>query len=213
MDLQQLAAQLRKPEGDVGKQVGEVMNKGNRLINQWAIEALKLQDNDRVLEIGMGNGAFVSDILNQHASITYHGVDYSSTMVEESLLLNKKFIQEGRASFITGDAKNLPFEDGFFSKIFTVNTIYFWEDAQAELSEIKRVLQPGGTVVFAIRTKNTMEQMPFTEYGFNKYSLEQLTALSGEHFMITEAYEKQEPAYEFNGQPMLLENAIVSCTR
>ncbi len=213
MNLQQLAAQLRKPEGETGKQVGEVMNKGNRLINEWAIQALSLQDKDVVLEIGMGNGAFVKDILTEHPQITYYGIDYSSTMVDEALLLNNKFIEEGRASFSRGDAKDLPFKADLFTSIFTVNTIYFWEGAQAELEEIKRVLQPGGRAVFAIRTKNTMAQMPFTEYGFMKYDLHELTTLLADHFHIIEANEKKEPAYLFNEETMVLENAIVVCKK
>jgi hypothetical protein len=37
MDMKLLAAQLRKPEGKTGKEVGIVMNKGNQLINLWTI--------------------------------------------------------------------------------------------------------------------------------------------------------------------------------
>lgn len=213
MDLKQFAAQLRHPTGNEGKEVGGLMNKGNQVINSWAVHAAALKENDYVLEIGMGNGAFVKDILDVYPTIKYCGIDYSATMVDEAKLLNKKYIHEQRASFLQCDAKKLPFEDAVFSKIISVNTIYFWEEPHLILTELNRVLQRDGKVVFAIRTKATMAQMPFTEYGFIKYSLSELSLLLAEHFTIIDASERSEPTYLFNNKPMLLENAIVVCEK
>ena len=61
--MQDMAAQLKKPEGELGRQVGQMMNKGNEVINKWTNDVLELQPNDNVLEIGMGNGYFVKDVL------------------------------------------------------------------------------------------------------------------------------------------------------
>ena len=213
MNLKQLAAQLRHPSGDEGREVGELMNKGNQLINKWALHAATLEENDCVLEIGMGNGAFVKDVLDIHSTIKYWGIDYSATMIEEAMRFNKTYLQQNRASFVEGDAKALPYEDHFFTKIFSVNTIYFWEEPHTVLAEINRVLRPGGKVVFAIRTKKTMEQMPFTKYGFIKYELQELTTILAKHFTITEAFEKAEPPYLFNDKLMVLENAIIVCRK
>jgi ubiquinone/menaquinone biosynthesis C-methylase UbiE len=130
MDLQLLAAQLRKPEGVVGKQIGEVMNNGNLILNQWTIAALDLQDDDYVLEIGMGNGLFVKDIVSAKPLIRYEGLDYSQTMIDEASKINSTLVQDNKARFTLGTAGNMPFQDQSFSKIFTINTIYFWENPQ-----------------------------------------------------------------------------------
>ena len=212
MDLEQIAAQLKKPDGALGIQVGEMMNKGNELINQWAIKEMDLQPTDSILEIGMGNGFFVEDIFTIQPTIRYTGIDYSEVMVTEAIKLNQQFIDASQASFIQGNAAQLPYADETFSKVFTVNTIYFWQDASKELSEIKRVLQKDGIFVIAIRSKDAMEQMPFTKHGFSKFNLEELThLLQTNGFSILNRRQEKEPSYEFNGVPMQLENIVISC--
>ena len=214
MDLKILAAQLRKPDGVTGKHIGEVMNNGNRLINESTIVALDLVDEDFVLEIGMGNGFFVKDLLQSKRPIWYVGLDYSEVMVEEAKKINVAFVESGQAEFLFGTADSLPFDDEAFSKVFTINTIYFWGNAGKELTEVKRVLRPGGKFVIAVRSKDTMQQMPFTEFGFIKYDEQELVAvLEHNGFTITDIYRQKEPAFDFNGQQFQLENIMVSCTR
>ncbi len=213
MDIQLLAAQLCKPDGEYGKEVGEMMNKGNEHINLWAIDALKLQPNDTLLEIGMGNGFFVKEILAKDGSISYKGFDYSELMVNEALELNKESVEKQRAEFRAGSANKLPYADHSFSKILTVNTIYFWRNAKEELSEIRRVLKRDGSFVIAVRTKDAMKQLPFTEFGFVKYDKQQLETLLKENgFDIFETYQKNEPAITVNGHTMQMENIITRCT-
>jgi ubiquinone/menaquinone biosynthesis C-methylase UbiE len=213
MDLQLLAAQLRKPDGEIGKQIGEVMNNGNRLINEWTLDALDLHEGDSILEIGMGNGFFVKDILAIKPSLRYDGLDYSEIMVAEAVKINQSFIEEKKAKFTLGTADNIPFDDKSFQKIFTINTIYFWGNAEHELNEIKRVLQTGGKFVIAVRSKEAMQQMPFTEYGFVKYDQQELLdVLEKNGFIISEVLQKKEPPYDFNGHVMQPENIIISCT-
>jgi ubiquinone/menaquinone biosynthesis C-methylase UbiE len=213
MDLQLLAAQLRKPVGEEGKQIGDVMNNGNKLINEWTIAELDLQEFDYVLEIGMGNGYFVKDILVK-PGIRYEGIDYSEIMIGEATKMNHSFIEENKVHFTLATANKMPFADDTFTKIFAVNTIYFWGDAAKELQEIKRVLQSGGRFVLSIRNKESMQHMPFTEYGFVKYTCEELTdVLAKNGFKVINVLEQKEPIYNFNGQSMQLENIIVSCTK
>ncbi len=212
MDQEELAAQLKKPDGKLGTEVAAMMNKGNELINHWAIDALQLQPNDKVLEIGMGNGYFVKNILNMHPSIQYHGIDFSELMVDEAIRINDKYIASGRAGFSFGTASSLPFHSKTFTKFLSVNTLYFWGDAAAELSEIRRILQPGGIAVFAIRSKSAMDFMPFTEYGFRKYNEEALHQLMiSNGFSIKGCLAKKEPGYMFEGTFIELENYVISC--
>src|SRR4051812_16870486 len=103
MDPQALAAQLKQPTGDYGTIVGQQMNIGNLLINQRVIALFKLTGKEHLLEIGMGNGYFVGEILSKNPHITYTGIDYSSLMVEEAIAGNSTFVETGSASFITGN--------------------------------------------------------------------------------------------------------------
>src|SRR5688500_4778285 len=135
--LKPVASQLRQPQGEEGIQVGEKMNEGNAFLNLAAIKQLKLQPNVSVLEIGMGNGFLVKDILSGNPSAKYIGCDFSELMVEQARKLNKTFINNGKAQFVLAEADNLPFAPESFDKVFTVNTLYFWNDPAAILTQIR----------------------------------------------------------------------------
>ena len=53
--LQFIAQQLRKPDGEAGRQLGEQMNAGNYLMNKNTLEHLQAPQVARILEIGMCN--------------------------------------------------------------------------------------------------------------------------------------------------------------
>jgi ubiquinone/menaquinone biosynthesis C-methylase UbiE len=174
IDLQLLAQNLRKPEGEFGVEVGVMMNEGNAALNMHTRIQLDPSEGDNILEIGMGNGKFVNDILAFHPSIKYTGIDYSDLMVAESEKANASSIEQGRAKFIVGNADHLPFDDNTFTKIFTVNTIYFWDDHTAALAEIRRVLIPNGWLHIAVYSKPFMQGMPFTKYNFRLFENEEI---------------------------------------
>jgi ubiquinone/menaquinone biosynthesis C-methylase UbiE len=208
--LRSIAGQLRKPGGEHGIQVGERMNESNRQINMDTIEALQLEAADRVLEIGMGNGFFVKDILSVDPSITYAGCDYSELMVSASIKLNEIYIANGQAAFYTADADKLPFANESFDKAFSINTIYFWESPANELEEIWRVLKPSGQLVIAIRPKDLMRRLPFVQYGFTMYAKEELIALlSANRFKVIDTIEKAEPDAEIGGVKIPMAGLVV----
>ena len=64
-DWKAVAAQLKKPHGEYATQIGERMNESNRLMNLETISGLDLQKGNKVLEIGMGNGAFINNVFEK----------------------------------------------------------------------------------------------------------------------------------------------------
>jgi len=185
--LKSLAAQLRQPNGEYAIEVGKKMNESNLHINLNTFDALQLSANDKVLEIGMGNGYFVKNILAVHNSINYTGCDFSEIMVNEARNLNDKFIASGQAEFHISNANELPFESGVFDKVFTINTLYFWENPKNVLAEIWRVLKPKGQITISIRPKSVMQHYPFVKYGFNMFSKEDLKELvANNNFKVIE---------------------------
>lgn len=208
---QQMAAQLRQPSGQAGVQTGEWMNRGNVHMNIATLEMVNAAANDTILEIGMGNGFFVKDILQKDASIKYTGCDFSEVMVSEAEKLNAEWISKGQAKFICTDVAELPFNDGSFNKIFTVNTIYFWEDATAILAELKRVLKKDGALIISLRPKHLMQNYPFTKYGFTLFSkADVVQLLRANGFTIVQAIEKQEPDFELNGEIIKMECLLIA---
>lgn len=199
-EYKEIAAQLRKPEGKFGTVVAEKMNEGNLLMNQNTIKALDISDGDSVLEIGMGNGFFVKDILSLADNVKYTGCDYSEDMVRLAQNVNTSFIDEGKARFFHCTAEKLPVGDASIDILLTVNTLYFWEDHTAILSEFRRVLNQSGKLVLSFRPAEVMELYPPTKYNFDYYSKEEAADLLTEHgFEIIGIQEFEEPSVNRNG--------------
>ncbi len=200
-EYKEIAAQLRKPEGEFGVVIAQKMNEGNLLMNQNTLKKLDVSEGDSILEIGMGNGFFVKDILALAKDVQYIGCDYSEDMVELSKTVNTSFVDKGVARFFHSKADQLPVEHHSMDTIFTVNTLYFWDDHFAILAEFKRVLKADGKVVIAIRPAEVMELYPPTQYNFDFYSKEEAADLLTQNgFKVNEVHEYEEPPVERDGQ-------------
>jgi ubiquinone/menaquinone biosynthesis C-methylase UbiE len=212
--LQQLAAQLRRPTGQEGINTGDWMNRGNTQMNMDTLQIVDAVANDAILEIGMGNGFFVYKIAENHSSVKYTGADFSEVMVAEAQRINAEWINKGQATFILSDAIALPFSNSSFNKIFTINTIYFWEVAVKILAELKRVLLPKGKLIIALRPKRLMQNYPFTKYGFAMFSKEEVVQLLTQNgFTVTQSLENQEPDFDLKGETIKMENLIVEAVK
>ncbi|MEM6806745.1 MAG: class I SAM-dependent methyltransferase, partial [Bacteroidota bacterium] len=124
-----IADQLRCPSSSAGLEMGERMNQSNgRLISQ-TIELLDVKEGDSILEIGHGNGSHVADLFEKTSKITYKGLDISSLMNEEAQKRNQELIRQNKVDFQLYDGEQIPMEIGLFTKIFSVNTLYFIQQA------------------------------------------------------------------------------------
>jgi SAM-dependent methyltransferase len=176
----EMANMLGRPEGEVGRAVGEMLNRANANITAAVYERLMLRANDRVLEIGFGNGRLLPALMALADELTYVGVDRAETMVTEATAYNAELVAAGRASFRLGTAEAIPCTDGSFDRVFAVNVIYFWPEPVKALAEMRRVLRPGGlSVVAAVVSVPDEEPPPFArpEFGFHRRSRESLLAL------------------------------------
>lgn len=209
-DFKHMASQLRKPEGEAGIKTGEWMNTGNLQMNKNTLSVLDAQNGDSILEIGMGNGLFVKDIVENKPLLRYTGCDLSEEMVKEATKLNSDFLKNGQVNFVQGTLLDLPMQDESFDKIFTVNTIYFWDRETDALKELKRVLKPNGLLIVALRPKHQMKHYPFSKYGFNLFSKEELSdVLIQNGFNIVATHENREPDFQLNGETMTMEHLIM----
>ncbi len=208
--LKGVARQLRQPDGEAGRDLGHKMNVGNQYVNQQTLASLQVQPQDRILEIGMGNGFFVPQLLAVDSSVRYVGCDFSPTMVEEAFRLNQAWVTTGQARFLLASADELPFEPNTFNKCFTVNTVYFWTHPARTLAELRRVLTPGGQLLVAARPRRVMERLPFVQYGFTLYSAPELVnLLEANGFSVAEVIEQAEPEQTIASVSVPMETLIV----
>ena len=198
-ELKILAHNLANPQGEKGIEIGEMMNASNIGMTLESIKALVIEDDEHILEIGHGNAAHVKSIISLAHNIRYTGIDISETMYYEARRLNEAF--EDQADFVLYEGSILPFKDQTFNKIFTVNTVYFWENPVAFLNEIYRVLKDAGTFVLTFAQKDFMEKLPFTAYDFKLYNNSEMEELiSQSHFKRMKTSEKEEEIKSKTGE-------------
>ncbi|KAA5532142.1 class I SAM-dependent methyltransferase [Taibaiella lutea] len=180
-DFQSIAAQLRNPKGEDGIKTAVRMSENNAFMIASCIDSLDLKPEEKVLEIGPGGGLHLPYLFQKENSVRYSGVDISETMIEMASENNPSLIETGSVKLQLVTNNNgyavLPFEDNYFDKIFTVNTIYFWDNALEQARELYRALNTTGQIAVCFATADFMEQLPFTKYGFHLYSLEKAIQL------------------------------------
>ncbi|QIX83574.1 class I SAM-dependent methyltransferase [Chryseobacterium indologenes] len=198
-ELKILAQNLAHPQGEKGIEIGEMMNATNIGMTLESIKALIIEDNETILEIGHGNGGHAKSIFSLAKNLKYTGIDISETMYHEARKLNKDF--ENQANFVLYDGNKLPFENKVFDKIFTVNTVYFWENPIEFLNEIYRVLKDDGIFVLTFGQRDFMEKLPFTAYNFTLYNNDEMEELvSKSHFIRMKTSEKEEEIKSKTGE-------------
>ncbi len=176
MTPEELAAQLRCPHGQDAREVGERMNAANRALTLRAIALLEIAPGECVLEIGPGNAAFAPVVLAD-PGVRYVGLDLSAAMIDAAHDRHRDAIERGRARFIQGDARAMPFADAGIDRVLAVNTLYFWEAPLQVLGEIARVLRTDGVLCLAFADAGFMRDMPFAAHGFALHEVAAVVAM------------------------------------
>ena len=202
IDPKELARQLKQPTGELGKFIGLKMNEGNKEICLNTYRELAPKKGTKVLEIGMGNGYYIKQLLQQVANIKYYGLDYSSTMLEEALKINAPLLATGQVEFINSSLDQLPFKTDYFEYICSTNTIYFWPDPEENIKEIGRVLKSEGKLLLAYREKSYLDSYDIFDDNFKKYEIKEIEELllsNGFQDVQTKSI-KERLKKQFNGE-------------
>jgi arsenite methyltransferase len=163
-------------------------------MNGAAFERLALLPGDRVLEVGFGSGYLLEQILASGSCAYAAGVDPSAEMVRVAARRLEKYIRDGKADLRQGSAEALPHGAGEFTKLCTVNTVYFWRDAHAALVECRRVLKSGGLIVLCFNAKEDLQRWPGHKHGFRLYELAEIEdALTRARFGAIEVAGERDP--------------------
>ena len=174
-----LASQLRQPSGWFGKQIiSRVLNRDNAAMNKLALRMLNLESADEhVLELGFGGGYLLKNILKKPGVKTVSGIDISPEMVD---FCRKRFasdIEVGKLKLKCSSKVEKEYFEHKFTKICTVNTIYFWSDVKQTLTQLHQILEEKGSLVICFNCKEFLQKTTLPKHGFEVYDNEEVKYL------------------------------------
>jgi ubiquinone/menaquinone biosynthesis C-methylase UbiE len=119
------------------------------------LEKAGIQPQDKVLEVAVGPGVTLTEILKRVDRTTVvHGVDLSPKMLEKA---RRRVSAAGYANvdLREADARQLPFPDGAFDVLYNSYMLDLipLQDMPVVLGEYARVLKPGGRLVLVNMSK------------------------------------------------------------
>lgn len=165
--IKAIGVQFSNPHGLAGSVSTFLMNQINQ-VQYRSIEDVFPDNATKILDIGFGNGYLLHRLAKQFPG-EYYGVEISQDMLRVASQRNQGFIQSKQMQLQEGNVLNLPYEDKFFDFIYTVNTIYFWDNPTKGYQEIHRVLKEEGIFANTFYEKEWLRKIRYTKYGFQHY--------------------------------------------
>lgn len=145
-----LSRPFAHPEGWLGRAAARAMLATNGPLFDLAIELLELEGAERVLDVGFGPGELMRRLAPLLPRGSVSGIDPSGLMARLAGERNAEQIARGRVKLTRGAVEALPYEDGAFDRVVTVNSLPFWSDLARGLDEIARVTAPSGRLVVVV---------------------------------------------------------------
>jgi ubiquinone/menaquinone biosynthesis C-methylase UbiE len=135
---------------------------GPFLFEPYALDLVsRLQDkkyND-ILEIACGTGRVTAHLVRSVAHDNLTATDLNPDMID----IAREIIKDKRIKWQQADALELPFDDNSFDLVIIQFGVMFFPDKEKGLKEARRVLKPGGKLIFS--TWNKVETVPAINEG------------------------------------------------
>lgn len=103
----------------------------------------------RILDVACGTGILLKHLLERVPGMEAYGVDASADMLAQAqeALKEQPHVRLERIEVNDGGTAGLPFSPGTFDLITCTNALHDIRDPVASLSEMRRLLAPGGQLV------------------------------------------------------------------
>jgi SAM-dependent methyltransferase len=118
----------------------------------WALDLAGLRGDERVLDVGCGNGLYLVALAERGHRGDVVGVDLSGGMLTAAAT-------RSASSLSVADAQRLPFADDTFDCVLAMHMLYHVPDRDLALAEIRRVLRPGGVLLALTNSHRHLEEL------------------------------------------------------
>ena len=118
----------------------------DRLWRRKAVDWLKADRPRRILDVATGTADLAIEALRLGPDSVV-GVDLSEPMLRVGREKVARRGESARVTLVQGDAEGLAFEDGTFDAALVAFGVRNFEDLDAGLRDMRRVLRPGGALV------------------------------------------------------------------
>ena len=100
-----------------------------------------------VLDVGTGQGLLAIELARRGSPVVSIDVSEEEKRVGKANADSEDLSQ--RITFLTLDAQTLPYPDGTFGAVATLDALHHFADGPAVFSEMRRVLEPSGRILLA----------------------------------------------------------------
>jgi ubiquinone/menaquinone biosynthesis C-methylase UbiE len=138
-------ADYRQFSGAFGYLAGLTMIVGRGRDARLVADIAEPQAVDHVLDIGCGPGTAARLAARDGTQVT--GVDPAEPMLRLAGLLTRLRRPAGEIDWLCAGAEDLPMPDESVTVCWSLASVHHWPDLEGGLSEVERVLRPGGTFI------------------------------------------------------------------
>jgi ubiquinone/menaquinone biosynthesis C-methylase UbiE len=110
------------------------------------VDALDIQPDDRVLEIGCGHGVAATFVCELLETGRLTAVDRSPKMIAAAERRNARYVEAGVAEFLVRELEDLGLGDRRFDKVFAARVALFHREPERARALVEPWLAPGGTI-------------------------------------------------------------------
>lgn len=186
----------------------------------WIYEQCNITEGMQILELGCGDGA----LWTENHSILPSNVNVLLSDISEGMLRDARRnigVEDGRFSYQLIDCHKIPFKDNSFDLIIANHLLFYCDDLEQCLQEIRRVLKPGGVFLSSTYGHKHMKEITelvqafdnrivlAAENLFDRFGLENGGELLSVHFDNTKLMRYDDEILIDHAEPLI--EYILSC--
>jgi ubiquinone/menaquinone biosynthesis C-methylase UbiE len=124
----------------------QLMGRWSQRLAPLFIDFAGVDEGEKILDVGCGTGSLTLALARAAELSEIAAIDYSPVFVEEAM----RRTADTRIKVRQADACALPFEGGTFDRALALLVLHFVPDAGKAVTEMRRVVRPGGVVAAAV---------------------------------------------------------------